>query len=73
MNKLIDYNNEITTISEPVNPVRKSTSFYFVDNCEDSAWKCDYCEEEIKGVDSPSSLGYKYCPFCGLPIDDCKM
>lgn len=46
-----------------------TTFFGFVDNCEDSAWVCDYCGGGIKSQKSPESLGYNRCPFCGLLIE----
>ena len=46
-----------------------TTVFEFVDNCESSAWVCDYCGGGIKGQESPESLGYNRCPFCGLLIE----
>ena len=46
-----------------------TTFFEFVDCCEDSAWVCDHCGASIEGFHSPESLGYNFCPFCGLPIE----
>ena len=46
-----------------------TTVFEFVDNCESSAWVCDYFGGGIKGQESPESLGYNRCPFCGLLIE----
>ena len=46
-----------------------TTVFEFVDNCESSAWVCDYGGGGIKGQESPESLGYNRCPFCGLLIE----